>query len=449
MHLVFGLLCAALLAACGGGTSGPPSLPSGSPISANDAFSFARQSRTAGTERVVYRFKGGGVGYRTKDGIGPFASLIDVNGTLYGTTKGGGADGQGIVFAVSTTGKERVVHSFKGGYSDGSTPAASLIDVNGTLYGTTSGGSYGTCTEGQCGTVFSVSTTGKERMLYGFKGDYNGGKDGVDPVAGLTNVNGTLYGTTFHGGAHGYSYSGFGTVFSVSTTGKERVVYSFKGGLDGAFPYAGLIDVNGTLYGITMGQGDKNCSYTYGGCGTVFSVSTTGTERVLHRFKGGSDGGNSLFGIGGSLINLNGTLYGTTAFGGDGECQNFIPGCGTVFRISTSGAEKVLYSFKGGSDGAEPGAGLIAVKNTLYGTAAFGGGGSCASNYQSGCGTVFKVNASGKESTLYSFKGGSDGRTPFASLIDVKGTLYGTTSTGGSGCSRYTYGCGTVFAITP
>lgn len=390
---------------------------------------------------MVYRFKGG------QNGNAPEAGLLDVSGTLYGTTAGQYYKGA-TVFAVSTSGKERVLHSFGSG-DDGDTPHASLIDVNGTLYGTTYyGGDATYC--GSCGIVFSVGTTGKERVLHSFQGDYSGDTDGANPDASLIDVDGTLYGTTHEGGAHGYSSSGYGTVFSVSTTGTERAVYSFKGGSDGAFPYASLIDVKGTLYGTTSGRGDLKCSYTYGGCGTVFSVSTTGTERVLHRFKGGSDGANSWPGIGGSLIDLNGTLYGTTEFGGVGKCQGYIPGCGTVFSISTSGAEKVLYAFQGGSDGAGPGAGLIAVKNTLYGTTSFGG----ANNL----GTVFSMTTSGKEAVIYSFSGGSDGAVPFASLIDVNGTLYGTTvAGGGQGCSASTgartdtayAGCGTVFKVKP
>ena len=132
--------------------------------------------------------------------------LLNVNGVLYGTTEYGGAHGQansdtgGTVFSIKTSGHEKVLHSFGKG-SDGAMPAAGLIDVNGTIYGTTF---YGGTQNG--GTVFSITTSGTEKVLHNF----GKGKDGTEPAAALTNVNGTLYGTTYVGGAHGD-----GTVFSL------------------------------------------------------------------------------------------------------------------------------------------------------------------------------------------------------------------------------------------
>ena len=128
---------------------------------------------------------------------------------------------------------------------------------------------------------------------------------------------------------------------------------------------------------------------------------------------------------------MNGTLYGTTYKGG-------IHGLGTVFSIGTSGAEQVLHSFAGGSDGASPLAGLIDVHGTLYGTTT-GLPGS------SGDGTVFSISTTGTEHVLHNFGSSStyDGLFPFAGLISVNGTLYGTTIGGGA------YGGGAVFALTP
>ncbi len=285
-----------------------------------------------------------------------------------------------------------------------------------TLYGTTVDG--GTS---NAGTVFSITTTGTEKVLYSFAG----GSDGAIPGAGLIDVNGTLYGTTYMGGRKNY-----GTVFSVTTTGKEKVLYSFSGSPDGAYPRASLIDVNGTLYGTTFGGGGGCSSY---GCGTVFSVTTGGDEKVLYAFAGGSrDGANP----DASLINVNGTLYGTTGYGGGASVY------GTVFSATTKGRETVLYRFSGGSDGAFPDAGLINVKGTLYGTTAGGGVAGC----QIGCGTVFTITTRGKKKTLYRFGGSPDGGYPAASLIDVSGTLYGTTAYGGG--SKCRSGCGTVFSVT-
>ncbi len=238
----------------------------------------------------------------------------------------------------------QVLHRFDG--RDGSHPTAGLISVNGTLYGTAF--SPG-------GVVYSISTTGKETVLHRFHG-----LDGARPYASLINVNGTLYGTTYAGGTNGE-----GSVLSITTTGRENVLYSFRGGSDGKNPAARLINVKGTLYGTTYWGGSGSCT---GGCGTVFSIRTSGTEKLLHTFGGGSDG----FHPDAGLINVTGTLYGTTLYGGSNGCINS-QSCGTVFSITTTGTEKVLYSFAGGSDGEFPEASLINVNGTLYGTTYSGG----------------------------------------------------------------------------
>ena len=146
--------------------------------------------------------------------------------------------------------------------------------------------------------------------------------DGLGPIAGLIDVNGTLYGTTQQGGA-----SGDGTVFEVSTSGTERVLYNCKGAPDVQDPWAGLIEVNGTLYYTTIYGGTSNA-------GTVFEVRRSGRVRVLHSFKGRRDGGYPLAG----LIDVNGILYGTTQQGGANNA-------GTVFEVRRSGRERVLYCY--------------------------------------------------------------------------------------------------------
>jgi uncharacterized repeat protein (TIGR03803 family) len=137
-------------------------------------------------------------------------------------------------------------------------------------------------------------------VLYSFKG-----KDGADPGAGLLNVNGTLYGTTTGGGKYCRGSDGCGTVFSITTSGKETVLHSFGGTGDSGYPKAGLLNVNGTLYGTTAGGGAN-------GSGTVFSITTSGAETVLYSFKGGKDGKAPSAG----LLNVKGTLYGSTEVGG-------------------------------------------------------------------------------------------------------------------------------------
>ena len=142
------------------------------------------------------------------------------------------------------------------------------------------------------------------------------------------------------------------------------MLHSFGYGDDGATPAAALIEVNGTLYGTT-GTGGKPGCYNYDTCGTVFSITPSGTEKVLHRFLTGNDGR----GPDAPLIEVKGKLYGTTIYGGAYTC---VSRCGTVFSITLNGKERVLHSFSK-PDGAHPQAGLIDVDGTLYGTTNEGG----------------------------------------------------------------------------
>lgn len=268
--------------------------------------------------RVVYRF------LRKPDGNVPHASLIDVHGTLYSTTGYGGTAKRGVVFSITKAGTEKVLYSFRRS-PDGAIPLAGLIDVNGTLYGTTDAGGiyfYSTASYTAQGTVFSITTSGSEKVLHSF----GYGTDGIFPVAGLIDVDGTLYGTTVFGGTHGN-----GTVFSITTSGSEKVVYSFAGGTDGSSPAAGLIKVGGTLYGTTSNGGGSGC-YGGAGCGTVYSISASGAETVLHHFTGGGGGAYPDAG----LLDIGGVLYGTTSLGGRRRaCYHVISdGCGTVFALS-------------------------------------------------------------------------------------------------------------------
>lgn len=168
---------------------------------------------------------------------------------------------------------------------------------------------------------------GAYKVLHRFRGH-----DGANATAGLIDVNGTLYGTTYRGGANRY-----GSIFSITTTGIEKTLYSFHRGRDGAYPYASLINVRGTLYGTTE-LGGAN------GFGTVFSVTRAGTEKALYSFKDSPDGENP----DGALLDVRGTLYGTT----DGGGNNF--GAGTVFSVTTTGKETVLYTFGAPPTGRRP-----------------------------------------------------------------------------------------------
>ncbi|HYL28257.1 MAG TPA: choice-of-anchor tandem repeat GloVer-containing protein, partial [Candidatus Nitrosotalea sp.] len=167
-----------------------------------------------------------------RGGIWPFARLLPVNGALYGTASQGGAHDAGTVFVVTTDGKGRTLHSFSNLYrDDGNLPQAGLTDVKGTLYGTTPSG--GGC---DVGTVYSITTTGVERVLHSFADGIlcQGQIDGAIPTASLIDVNGLLYGTTEDGGGfpkichNGRSYiKGCGTVFSITTAGQVKLLRRF------------------------------------------------------------------------------------------------------------------------------------------------------------------------------------------------------------------------------
>jgi uncharacterized repeat protein (TIGR03803 family) len=311
----------------------------------------------------------------------------------------------------------RVLHSF-GSTHDGDYPNAGLIYAGDAFYGTTYGGGRGThdCGRGYggCGTVFSITISGAEKVLHSFGRTKT---DGRQPYGGLVNVRGTFYGATGYGGAFDH-----GTVFSITPDGKEKVLHSFGRGTDGYDPSSVLLDVGGTLYGTTSAGGTNFCASS-DGCGTVFSITTSGKERALHNFGKGHDGRFPDAG----LIDVHGTLYGTTYKGG-AYAQ------GIVFSITPDGKEKVLYSF-GGVTGANPASELIDVKGRLYGTTPYGG-------THNSSGTLFSVTINGKERVLHNFGKGTDGSGPYRSLIDVGGTLYGATIHGGA------YGLGTLFSIT-
>jgi uncharacterized repeat protein (TIGR03803 family) len=278
---------------------------------------------------------------------------------------------------------------------------------------------------------FGLATpTNAETLRHSF----GSGTDGTLPTANLIYSSPYFYGTTGAGGT-----SGYGTVFKITPAGVETVLYSFQGGPnDGAYPLAGLIKIGGFLYGTTAAGGTGSCTIGgYSGCGTVFKITTAGVETVLYSFQGGVNDGATPYA---GLLNFGGgNLYGTTEYGGSfGNCPAF--GCGTVFRITTGGAETMVYPFAGGTgDGANPQAGLINVGGSLVGTTVYGGP---TANCGGGCGTVFRMTTGGVVLNRYIFLGGTgDGAIPTASVIDVGGNLWGTTQIGGAS------GDGTVFKI--
>ena len=307
-----------------------------------------------GHERIVYTFG--------TNGCNPLG-LTPAKTAFYGIAYGGGADHDGSVFAIKTTGQ--LVWSFSFDGSNGANPEGRMVPFNDHLYGVTSYGGNA-CGGDGCGTVFSVTTSGKLATLYDFRGEEHGEYDGTTPAAGMIVVKGTLYGTTSFGG----DYDG-GTLFSVSTAGKEHVVYSFgEANTDAIRPESPLIRIGDDFYGTSLYGGKY-------GDGTVYSVSTGGNATVLHSFGAGSDGQFPYAG----LVDVNGTLYGTTE--GGGSSTNCTDGCGTVFALSTSGSdERLLHSFSG-KDGEYPKAGLLYHQGRFYGTTTAGG--------SNNAGTVFTL----------------------------------------------------------
>src|ERR1035438_7834120 len=353
----------------------------------------------AGNYTVLYSFTGG------ENGGGPYAGVIrDPAGNLYGTTSDGGAASVGVVYKLNAAGQETVLHTFTGG-ADGSFPNAGVIrDSSGNLYGTTSSG--GTA---NAGVVYTLDAAGRETVLYSF----TGGADGSFPYAGVIRDSaGNLYGTTLVGGP-----AELGEVFELDAAGNETVLFSFPGPTDGEWPTAGVIrDPAGNLYGTTEYGGRANA-------GVVYKVNTAGREKVLYSFTGGADGS---FPYAGVIRDSAGNLYGTTLVGGPAEL-------GEGFEVDAAGNETVLFSFPGPTDGEWPTAGVIRdPAGNLYGTTEYGG--------RANADVVYKVNTAGREKVLYSFTGGADGSFPYAGVIrDSAGNLYGTTTAGGASNSGVVY----------
>ena len=389
--------------------------------------------------KTVYSFTG------LADGGEPIGGLIrDREGNLYGTTSVGGSqgascvptDGCGVVFKIDRTGDLTTLYTFTGGadgYNTGTTGSLAR-DSAGNLYGVTSMGANPTCGGPLfgCGVVYKVDSAGVESVLYTFTGGADGG---VPSGTLLRGSDGSLYGTALLGGD-----SNLGTVFKVDATGTETVLYSFPGGTDGARPDGGVIrDESGNFYGTTIEGGTYNA-------GTIFKLSPSGEEKVIYAFTKGSDGAYP----GGLVHDPSGTLYGTAS---DGGC------CGVVFKLAHAAMDPawkltVLYTFTGGADGGFAAGGIPAAlvrdpAGNLYGTT--GGGGNFNSTCNVGCGVVFRLDRRNQETVLYSFTGGTDGYAPVGQLLRTEdGKLYGTTAGGGSpSCILEFTTCGTVFELSP
>jgi len=372
-------------------------------------------SAYASTEKVLWSFGGSG------DGSTPTGNLIvDAAGNFYGVTILGGTNNTGTVFELSPDGKggwtESVLYSFgPQGSGDGDQPQASLVmDKSGNLYGTTiSGGSN------DLGTVFQLSPRVGGGWTETVLSSFAPTADGRYPTTDLVlDAKGNLYGTTGYGGTK------FGGIVFQLTPGSggwtETILYNFP---NGSQPDTGLMwrEVGVNLYGVTQLGGS--------GLGNVFRLwrNPTGwVERSLHNFD--NVHGNPQ--TGGNLVedqNLN--IYGAS----NGGCANRTGG---VWELAHNPGQpstyQLLYSFgaENSGDGNYPQSGVILGSNgTLYGTTGFGGLSFLG-------GTVFALTKSQngwQETNLYKFTDGNDGGSPVGQLIqDKQGNLYGIALRGGT-----------------
>ena len=405
-------------------------------------------------EKVIHSFHG------SPDGKGPASSTLvaDAVGNLYGTTSEGGdfpACRCGTVYelippaAQGGAWGESVLYSFKGGSDDGANPTGTLtFDKQGNLYGTTYIGGQ------NHGTVFELSPPAvqgdpwTETVIYIFPADKSGGYSPYGKPQ--FDAAGNLYGVTRFGGT--IAACDCGTVFELTPPAEvggawsETVLHSFGGAADdGAYPSGGgpIFGKTGALYGTTEGGGSANN-------GAVFQLEREQgewSESVLYNFRG--DEGSAPMGA--PIFDTAGNLYGTASAGGGGKCFG---GCGSVFELSppaVSGdpwTQTTLYHFTGGKDGAMPASGLLFDKvGSLYGTAFHAGLHNVSTSNN---GAVFELSPpvlpgeAWTETTLHDFRGHAyeDGKGPLGGLVVVKGTLYGSTTAGGS----LDFG-GTVFGI--
>ena len=377
------------------------------------------------TETILHSF-----GVVPNDGIRPQAGLVrDAKGNLFGVTAIGGShlcgrkNQCGTVFEITARGQYKTLYDFAGGANDVGFPNGELtLDAAGNLYGVAAaGGLHG------YGAIFKLTPTGSITYLHFLKP-----ADGA-PAGGklLLDAKGNLYGTGSSGPKH------CGTIFVLTKSSQFHVLHVFDGTKEGCYPGDLAMDANGNLYGVTVfGTGTA--------LGILYELTPGGKLVVLHSFQYDAGGASPVSPV---YVDSTGTVYGLTNDGGSflGNCGVYLGGCGVVYSIS-SGNYKVLHSFTGGADGADPVRGLISDgKGKLYGSTWLGGNlTACINgNVALGCGVVFQMSTAGNETVLYEFQGAStDGSTPDGLLVlDKAGNLYGTTLVGGAS------DLGTVFKI--
>ena len=378
---------------------------------------LATTAWAASKTKLLYSFAGNADGEYTDTEL-----VMDNAGNLYGTSVQGGSYGSGTVFQVTPEGVHTVLYSFHGSTDGGEPYKGVTLDSHGNLYGTAVTGGGGSC-EGGCGVIFELLNSGGAwtfNVIHTFTGGYDGSGPG-SPVA--VDSFGNLYGTTPTGGA-----KGVGVVYHMSPNEDGgwnfRVIHTFTGGTDGGGGSAGrlVFDADGNLYGVCTVGGLHGFGTVY----TMFRSEDRWQFHTLYAFKDSPDGALP---YGSVTIDNSGNLYGTTYYAGANDL-------GIVYELSPNNGrwiERVLYSFKGGTDGASPISNLVAdAAGNLYGTTSDGGAASCI------CGVIFKMtpSASGHwtESVAYRFPGTPKPGFAYNGMIrDHKGNFYGATVHGGTG----------------
>jgi uncharacterized repeat protein (TIGR03803 family) len=289
------------------------------------------------------------------------APVLGKDGNFYGTTYQGGdlslnsGYGYGSIFQITPAGTLTTLVNFN--YTGtGANPNGLTPGNDGNFYGTTQiGGSKGD------GTAFQVTTNGTLTTLVNFSYAVTG----ADPTGLTLGKDGNFYGTTVQGGD-----GNFGTVFQLTPGGTLTTLISFNGTTTGAYPQAALtLGNDGNLYGTTYQGGDTNLNH-HRGFGTIFSVSTSGQLTTLVYFNG-TNGASS---TAPPALGQDGNFYGTTYQGGNTNL-NFGYGFGTVYRLTTAGQLTTLISFNG-TNGARPTGMALGKDGNFYGTTEKGGSGN-------------------------------------------------------------------------
>ncbi|MFZ0997370.1 MAG: choice-of-anchor tandem repeat GloVer-containing protein, partial [Candidatus Sulfotelmatobacter sp.] len=368
-------------------------------------------------------------------GAGLQMSLVQGrDGDLYGTTDGGGTNGEGTVFKIGPGGALTTLHSFNSIEGEGRLPCAGPVQAtDGNFYGTTEQGGAN-----DYGTVFKITPGGELTTVHSFNGT-----DGIYPCAPLVQASdGSFYGTTSYGGAHdscppdSFGTEGCGTIFKITPGGTLTTLHNFNFA-DGGNSFAGLVQAtDGNFYGTTS-SGGEGATLQDVGCGTVFKITPSATLTTLHNF----DAGGGCSPQAGLVQGTDGNFYGTTSRGGGSVAY------GSIFKISAGGKLSTLHNFDF-TDGYFPYAGLVqAINGNFYGTTT-GGGNNCPQSFIGSCGVVFTITPMGTFAILHSFQTFAGGFNPYGGLVQAtKGSIYGTTTFGGNQDCYAGNGCGTVFRL--